>query len=361
MNSLFFFVWSFLLKFVRSLFRASIVKFIIVSIALAASLYYYVKCNEIPSTEDDVMIEKVAGVEINPAEVVINIHRNYSAAFSKGLVNFVPEYDSLFAGSYNAIQLKSTARRHFLHNPNTFKQSISGWSVDDYIDYARKHIDGGYFLSRDSIDAIYTIWQAFQLKTNNFIFKPEVNVGIKGDNSTVHFFYLASSAVHEHKQNTPFAEVCNVIGFKEKFSDLIYCGCSDMRFNYLSPFDISQMYVKFRLTTPIDSVRLAFNYWGNTDFSKISPEPDIVNFNGIEFYSKNKIEEIKDKGLVFHVRFSDTSNIQSTRMFILATMITILITLWIGMLYEFLPNRLRHFGAQKTYGKISEPKMKNFS
>lgn len=346
MNNLFFFAWSILRKFVRSLFKASVAKFIIVSIALVSILYYYMKCNEIPSTEDAIMIEKVAGVESEQAIAAINIHRNYSAAFSKKLYRFIPEYDSLFVGSYNTIELISTARRHFLHAPSTFRPLITGWDVDDYIDYAEKHTDGIQFIPHDSIDVIYTIWQAFELTSSRFAAKPEANVGIRNDNSTNFFFYLVSADAYPQNKTSTFAEVCNVIGFKQKFNDLIYCGCSDMRFNYLSPFDISQRYVKFQLTTSIDSVTVVFNYWGNTEFSKMLPEPDKVELNKIEFYSKDKITEIKKNGLVFHVRFSDTTNIQSTRMFILATMITILLTLWIGLLYEFLPNRLRNFGAK---------------
>ncbi len=346
-DKLFFITWTILRQFARHIINLRILRFIAVSLILAGTVYYYIKCNEIPSSEDGILIEKIAGVETGNTRAAININRNYSASYKKRICSFIPKLDSMFTGNYNAIQIISNAEKGRLYDPSTFKKVVLDWNIKDYIDTAKKRIDNISITDKESIDSvnvIYSVWQYFQLNAKQIINSPTptIHTGLERHpkRQESYFFYLLSGDVSNYGE-TSFAVVSNILGFNNSMSSTIYSSSTDSRFNYLSPHDISQMYVKFKIETSIDSLQLSFNYWGNTEFSKMTPEPDITDLNKIVFNNQSKIKQIKEQGLIFFVKLSDTTNIQNTRMFIIATAITILLTVWIGLLYDFIPKRFK--------------------
>lgn len=347
MTNFFFITWTILRQFARHIINLRILRFTAISLILTGTVYYYIKCNEIPSSEDGILIEKIAGAETGTTRAAITINRNYSASYKKGICNFMPKLDSMFTGNYNAIQIISNAEKGRLYDTSTLKKVVLDWNIKDYTDAAKKRIENLSITDKesiDSVDVIYSVWQYFQLNAKQIISspKPTIHTGLDElpNQRKSYFFYLLSGNVNNYGE-TSFAEVANILGFNNSMSGIIYSSSTDSRFNYLSPHDISQIYVKFKIETDIDSLQLTFNYWGNTEFSKMTPEPDITDLNKIVFNNQSKIKQIKEHGLIFFVKFSDTTNIQNTRMFIIATAITILLTVWIGLLYDFIPKRFK--------------------
>lgn len=347
MMNFFFITWTILRRFVCEIINLRILRFTAISLTLAATVYYYIKCNEIPSSEDGILIEKIAGAETGTTMSAITINRNYSVSYKKGICHFMHKLDSMFTGNYNAIQIISNAEKGRLYDSSTFKNVVLDWSIKDYINAAKERIENLSINEKegiDSVDVIYSVRQYFQLNAKQVIGSktPVVHTGLEKspNQQESYFFYLLASDMNNYG-DTSFAEVATILGFNGCLSNTIYSSSTDSRFNYLSPHDISQMYVKFKIETDIDSLQLTFNYWGNTEFSKMTPEPDRTDFNQIIFNNQLKIKQIKEHGLTFFVRFSDTTNIQNTRMFIIATAITILLTVWIGLLYDFIPQRLK--------------------
>ena len=94
--------------------------------------------------------------------------------------------------------------------------------------------------------------------------------------------------------------------------------------------DISQAYYKFNLKSEtIDSIYLRIDFVGATNFSLITPEPDTITISSIAYDNPNKIKVIKEKGLFFHVKFSELENRQNVRMFFLTAIMSALFTIFI--------------------------------
>ena len=94
--------------------------------------------------------------------------------------------------------------------------------------------------------------------------------------------------------------------------------------------DISQAYYKFNLKSEtIDSIYLRIDFVGSTNFSLITPEPDVITMSSIAYDNPEKIKIIKEKGLFFHVKFSELENRQNVRMFFLTAIMSALFTIFI--------------------------------
>ena len=80
--------------------------------------------------------------------------------------------------------------------------------------------------------------------------------------------------------------------------------------------DISQSYVNLKLNScTIDSIQLTIDFVGVTEFSRMNPEPDIVNMNSIVFTDPVKLYKIRNHGLQFHAKFVELQNFQQIRVF----------------------------------------------
>lgn len=97
--------------------------------------------------------------------------------------------------------------------------------------------------------------------------------------------------------------------------------------------DISQSYYRFEIRSKtIDTIRLEINFVGSTVFSQIVPEPDDITMNTIVYHDSEKIEQIKQHGLFFHVKFVELENRQTIRLFFLTAIMSGLFTIFIGFL-----------------------------
>ena len=81
--------------------------------------------------------------------------------------------------------------------------------------------------------------------------------------------------------------------------------------------DISQAYISLKLkSNTIDSMHLCIDFVGATDFSKLVPEPDIIDMSCITYTDPAKIYKIrKQGGLKFHAKFKELQNLQQIRTF----------------------------------------------
>lgn len=112
--------------------------------------------------------------------------------------------------------------------------------------------------------------------------------------------------------------------------------------------DISQAYCKFNLKSEtIDSMYLRIDFVGATNFSTIDPVPDDITMSSIAYKDQEKIKRIKDRGLYFHVKFSEFENRQNVRMFFLTAIMSALFTIFIG----FLVLALYKLAVRKKIGK----------
>ena len=85
--------------------------------------------------------------------------------------------------------------------------------------------------------------------------------------------------------------------------------------------------------TKIKLKSLTFDYIGPADFSNMSPEPDVKDVSKIVFNDPQKLDEILEKGLRFHVKFPDMENVQQMRMFGITLVVGGLLGLLFGALY----------------------------
>lgn len=121
-------------------------------------------------------------------------------------------------------------------------------------------------------------------------------------------------------------------------------------FNLWSLSDISQAYVAVRLSGmkkvvpeeagtgwygcgwstltyhETDEFSLMIDFGSPISTSGMSPEPDAFGMNFISYTDPKKIRAILQDGLVFHVKFLQTENLQSMKLFWLTTVITALVT-----------------------------------
>lgn len=109
--------------------------------------------------------------------------------------------------------------------------------------------------------------------------------------------------------------------------------------------DISQAYYNVEINSfSVDSIKLSFEFWGAVEFSKMTPEPDIVSMNYIEFNDVRKIEKIKQSGLNFHVEFKELEIRQQIRLFFITALLSGLITILLVFAILAVLTLNRHIG-----------------
>jgi len=109
--------------------------------------------------------------------------------------------------------------------------------------------------------------------------------------------------------------------------------------------DISQAYYDVEiLSTSVDSIKLSFEFWGAVEFSKMTPEPDVITMNYIEFNDIRKIKEIKRLGLKFHVEFKELAIRQQIRLFFITALLSGLITILLVFAVLAILTLNRHVG-----------------
>lgn len=324
--------------------RFAALKFAIVTPVLIGLLWFYVQCNKIPHFVDGIAIDRVGG-EVTYENIDVNLFRNYSASFSHNLYGFNSELDSKYKGSYNAIQIRSAAIPGTLKSGKAPGDFHCNATIDQFFesanilqDWKKEYVD--------SVDVLYHIITQYKTTNGNSFITGNVYEYM---NRYFHVLFPVYSIEKQHKDKS-FFEFGYGIAFKNAYNVLFHTGSSAQKFSYFAPYDISQLYQTFNLTSPLDSITLNIDFWGDTRFSNMIPEPDEIGMSFIKFYSPEKLKQIKNGNLVFHARFSDTANIQSTRMFILATMITVVLSYWITLLGSIIANTIRniHYKKPKT-------------
>ena len=89
--------------------------------------------------------------------------------------------------------------------------------------------------------------------------------------------------------------------------------------------DISKMQFSLKLITQtISCDTLRINFQGNTKFSNIYPQPEIVASNYIEYNTSSTIGEIIDRGVLFYAEFDTTKGMQNFREYLIIGLISIL-------------------------------------
>ena len=94
--------------------------------------------------------------------------------------------------------------------------------------------------------------------------------------------------------------------------------------------DISQQYFDLKLDfCNIDSLSLTIDFVGATEFSNMTPSPDMTTMSSIVFTDKSKIEQISKHGLRFHAKFKELENRQNVRLFFLTAVMSALFTIFL--------------------------------
>lgn len=120
---------------------------------------------------------------------------------------------------------------------------------------------------------------------------------------------------------------------------------------WYSKFDISQSYFKVTLRCEaIDSVILKFNFVGATDFSEMTPKPDVIEMSSITFSDPYKIEQIKKNGLNFHAHFKEKDGLQTIRLFAITALMCVFtptILMFLVSLVMLIISYIRNFRQYK--------------
>lgn len=168
--------------------------------------------------------------------------------------------------------------------------------------------------------------------THNIIYNPDDkygswalydnNVVYKNKNITVNTWFFCENL---YKPLTPANSHTNrAIAFRKHFWEMA--------------IDVSRAVEHFHFSSPMSTSErigfLRFYYRGLTEFSSMSPEPDVVTMNSVEFTDSAKLAQIQHDGLDFHTKFPEMENKQQARMFAVTTVLTLLVTLVLKLLYD---------------------------
>lgn len=112
---------------------------------------------------------------------------------------------------------------------------------------------------------------------------------------------------------------------------------NNVKQNFLSSWDVSQSNYRIRVsTTRIHCEKIIVDFHQPVNFSMMYPVPDKVTAKSIEFTSQEKINELGDIGLFFHVEFVETKTIQDVRNFILTAIMSIVVAFFCGYIIEYI-------------------------
>ena len=129
-----------------------------------------------------------------------------------------------------------------------------------------------------------------------------------------------------------------------KYSSIVNSKNNPLRLLRLE--DISRCYYSLMINDKnfnskhISSIRVNFN--GATSFSNIDPIPDKLSMSDIVYYDREKIQKICfQKGINMFCIFPDTEGIQDTRKYLLTTLASLMIGVFMKLLYEILESRFK--------------------
>ncbi len=78
------------------------------------------------------------------------------------------------------------------------------------------------------------------------------------------------------------------------------------------------------------------DFGGPTDFFAMHPQPDVMTVSGFKFTDSLKLRQIMFDGIEFHAKFPQTEGLQSARIFVVTTLISILISIVFTLSYQIL-------------------------
>lgn len=115
--------------------------------------------------------------------------------------------------------------------------------------------------------------------------------------------------------------------------------------------DISKMVeiIRLNLRTAQMINSITIDYCCPTEFDFINPEPDERTMSSIRYTDRMKLSQIARNGLEYHVRFPDMDNVQEMRIFFLTTVVTLLITFILSLLYDLFSNKLLNIWHNHPY------------
>lgn len=110
---------------------------------------------------------------------------------------------------------------------------------------------------------------------------------------------------------------------------------------YIELADVSQDYIKVSIDGDAFSrgarlERLTIDFGSPVEFSMMDPAPDKTDMTRITFTDSDKIQAVIDDDLLFHVTYLQNRNIQSVKLFFLTTVLTVLLTWSITLLFALL-------------------------
>lgn len=103
---------------------------------------------------------------------------------------------------------------------------------------------------------------------------------------------------------------------------------------YLAPWDITQMVITYKLQTNISNGEITIRTGCATRFSAIYPTPDEIHMDQIVYTDDTKIREIKQSGLQIHAHFYENQYIQQIKVFLITTLLSICVTLFVKNLFS---------------------------
>lgn len=207
---------------------------------------------------------------------------------------------------------------------------------------------GSYF-KRDSLFAIYKSFdeERFQFENRSLsylkvsqkhtLFKQAIKFVEKPWHREINGRIMAVSR-HTYDNGAYIAECIfpNLINIGPSITDAKTGPLSRPR--WYSLYDISQSYFDIKIDTDYKEGIICFDFVGATEFSKIDPEPDVVSMSSIIYKDKDKIRELKEKGLKFHVKHVELQNFQNSRLFfitaLMGALFAIFITFFVLAMYK---------------------------
>lgn len=305
--------------------------------ALFFATVYYIQCNVVPV--NDTLIGGSYGADVAKEHVdnELTIHFNYDYGTKKYLDGIV---DGQYASEADP-------------NPGLYFY----WNLKESHDSLYQYSEGAQFHKKQQIDAIlesknlkgiiepdsvrlywqYNISYGMRYELGPFVPRKrlagEIDSMIKGDIAIL--FELNPVDANDKY----LCEEYNIFVLDAaEHSPETYDGFNRLHQSpwLFAPFDMSQYHEKisFRGLRLFRGLKLLkINYGTAVQISGLNPEPDVLTYDGFEYTDKDKIRFIILNGLEYHVSIPELANIQLAKIFALTTIVTLLLTLFLKLLW----------------------------
>ena len=359
----------------------SIVEIIIYILIFSLCLYLYNKWYEIPQKEVNIRVENLG---IKDSNRITNKYCNvyYVLPMTKNHRLIDERIDR-----YGEEKAKATLRASFYYDnrPNFHRFLRPGKAIIDSIrnDYSKETFDEFEFKTEETTLRFYDRIDSAQANVlrNYSILLPRDDIDKQIDSlksffcnhasiyegSSLHYVYaemnlegltLNSQAQKGSNEYNRVGKINNYLYFEKYgasytpyyFYNLSLTSKDDIweKLSSYNPFysntpfelpsffkteDISQAYVSFKIESlTIDSINIKFDFVGATEFSHMTPEPDEIGVNYIEFRDPKKISAIRLYGLTFLAKFKDLEGVQQIRLFTVTAIMGGLLTIFVVFL-----------------------------